>query len=111
MLGDGGGTEVRRDRAELVITHERAGQREARESQRVNNADARPREGGCAGCSAQEPHVEGGVVSDEDRSSTEVIGSAFATIAGVIPVSDVMNGGMGREGFTSEENSSMMAPS
>ena len=32
VLGDGGGTEVRGDRAELVITHERAGQREARES-------------------------------------------------------------------------------
>ena len=45
------------------------------------------------------------------RSRTEAIGSASATIAGVMPVSDVMNGGMGREGRAREENSSVMRPS
>ena len=45
------------------------------------------------------------------HSRTAPIGSASATIAGVMPVSDVMNGGIGREGFTREENSSTTAPS
>ena len=45
------------------------------------------------------------------RSRTAAIGSAPATIAGVIPVSEVMKGGMGREGLTREENSSATAPS
>ena len=34
-----------------------------------------------------------------------------ATMAGVMPVRDVMNGGIGREGLTREENSSTTAPS
>ena len=45
------------------------------------------------------------------HSRTAPIGSASDTIAGVMPVSDVMNGGIGREGFTREENSSTTAPS
>ena len=43
------------------------------------------------------------------RSRTDAIGSASATMAGVMPVRDVMNGGIGREGFTREENSSTTA--
>ena len=43
VFGNGGGTEVGGDRAQLVVAHEWAGQSEPRERQRVDDANARPR--------------------------------------------------------------------
>ena len=43
VLGNGGGAEVGGDRAQLVVAHERVGQSEPRERQRVDDANARPR--------------------------------------------------------------------
>lgn len=66
VLGNGGGTEIGGDRAQLVVAHERAGQSEPRKRQRVDDANARPRARARAGSSAQEAHVEGCVMRDED---------------------------------------------
>lgn len=66
VLGNGGGTEVGGDRAQLVVAHERAGQGEASQSERVDDAGPRPRARARTGRSAEEAHVEGRVMCDED---------------------------------------------
>ena len=67
VLRSGRRAEIRGDRAQLVIAHERARQGQAGQRQRVHDAHARP--GTLAGArgAAQETHVEGGIVRDEHR--------------------------------------------
>ena len=66
MLGNGGGTEVGGDRAQFVVAHERAWQGEPSECQRIDDAHVRPRARTRAGRTAEEAHVKGRVVRNDD---------------------------------------------